>query len=161
MKRASSGSTFVGLPAASSSKPCGWFIHELTATTLNAPPMPAITIGTPLQKCSQPREPVPAVDVDRDEDRLGEEEDPLDREAGAEDVAPALHELRPEQPHLEGEDRAGDGADREQDRRRLRPELREAHRVVVVVAPAAVLGDQHDRRERDADAREDDVEARA
>ena len=40
--------------AAPISKPCGWFIQELTATTLNAPPIPAITIGTPLQKCFQP-----------------------------------------------------------------------------------------------------------
>ncbi len=32
-------------------KPCGWFIHEFTATTENAPPIPVITIGTPHQKC--------------------------------------------------------------------------------------------------------------
>ena len=32
-------------------KPCGWFIHEFTATTENAPPRPVITIGTPAQKC--------------------------------------------------------------------------------------------------------------
>jgi len=48
------GDTTCTSPAASSSKPCGWFIHELTATTLKAPPIPAITIGTPVQKCFQP-----------------------------------------------------------------------------------------------------------
>ena len=32
-------------------KPCGWFIHEFTATTENAPPIPQIGIGTPAQKC--------------------------------------------------------------------------------------------------------------
>ena len=41
-------------PAESSWKPCGWFIHEFTATTLKAPPIPAITIGTPVQKWAQP-----------------------------------------------------------------------------------------------------------
>ena len=35
----------------SGEKPCGWFIHEFTATTENAPPRPAITTGTPVQKC--------------------------------------------------------------------------------------------------------------
>jgi hypothetical protein len=32
--------------------PCGWFIHEFTATTENAPPRPVITTGTPDQKCA-------------------------------------------------------------------------------------------------------------
>ena len=45
-----SGSTFVTSPFVGE-KPCGWFIHELTATTENAPPSPVITIGTPAQKC--------------------------------------------------------------------------------------------------------------
>ncbi len=54
LKRASSGATLATVPSAASLKPSGWFIHELTATTLKAPPMPAITIGTPVQKCFQP-----------------------------------------------------------------------------------------------------------
>ena len=33
-------------------KPCGWFIHELTATTEKAPPKPLSTTGTPDQKCA-------------------------------------------------------------------------------------------------------------
>ena len=41
-------------PSAASLKPCGWFIHELTATTEKAPPIPQMTIGTPVQKCAQP-----------------------------------------------------------------------------------------------------------
>ena len=40
--------------SASSVKPCGWFIQELTATTEKAPPIPQIAIGTPVQKCAQP-----------------------------------------------------------------------------------------------------------
>ena len=45
-----SGSTSVTSPFVSV-KPCGWFIHEFTATTENAPPSPQIGIGTPAQKC--------------------------------------------------------------------------------------------------------------
>ena len=45
-----SGSTDVTLPVAGE-YPCGWFIHEFTATTEKAPPKPVITTGTPVQKC--------------------------------------------------------------------------------------------------------------
>jgi hypothetical protein len=51
-------------------------------------------------------QPVPPVDVDRDEDRLDEERDPLERERDAEDLAERRHELRPQQPELERQDRA-------------------------------------------------------
>src|SRR3954453_1362275 len=44
-----SGSTEVTSPEVGE-KPCGWFIHEFTATTEKAPPSPGITIGTPHQK---------------------------------------------------------------------------------------------------------------
>src|SRR4051794_35890785 len=47
-----SGSTEVTSPLVGE-KPCGWFIHEFTATTEKAPPRPVITIGTPVQKCVQ------------------------------------------------------------------------------------------------------------
>ena len=45
------GSTEVTLPLVGEN-PCGWFIHELTATTEKAPPKPLITTGTPDQKCA-------------------------------------------------------------------------------------------------------------
>ena len=32
-------------------KPAGSFIHTFAATTDTVPPIPAITIGTPVQKC--------------------------------------------------------------------------------------------------------------
>ena len=82
-------------------KPAGSFIHAFAATTETVPPMPAMTIGTPVQKCAHGLQPLPAVDVDGDEDRLGEEEQALDRERDAERVAPLAHELRPEQAELE------------------------------------------------------------
>ena len=108
--------------------------------------------------CGARREPVPAVDVDRDEDRLQEEEDPLDRERDPEGVAESAREPRPQQPQLEREDRPADGADGDQHRDRLRPVAGETRGLLVVSLAASVLGDQHHRREGDAEAREHDVE---
>ena len=53
-------------------------------------------------------EALPAVYVDGEEDRLGEEEDPLDRERDPEGVGVALHEPRPEQAELEAQHGACD-----------------------------------------------------
>ena len=148
-------------PVGASVKPSGWFIQELTATTEKAPPSPEITTGTPGPEVRPPGEALPAEDVDRDEDRLEEEEDALDRERDPEDLAEAARELRPQEAELERQHRAGDGAHGERHRRHLRPALRELQRVGVVAAQAEVVGDQHHRREGDAEAGEDDVEARA
>src|SRR4051794_22241172 len=115
-----SGSTFVTSPVAGE-KPCGWFIHELTATTEKAPPRPQIGIGTTRPEVRPGGQALPAEDVDRDEDRLEEEEDPLDREQHAEDLAEAAGELRPQQAELEREHGPGHGADCERHRHHLRP----------------------------------------
>ena len=136
----------------------GEFIHALAATTETLPRMPVTTSGTPVQKCVHGLQPPPAVDVDRDEDRLGEEEDALEGERHAEGLAPLAHEPRPQQAELEREHRAGDGADGERDRHVLRPPLRELQRVGVVVLDAAVVGDQRHERPRHAERHEDDVE---
>jgi hypothetical protein len=103
-------------------------------------------------------EAVPAVDVDRDEDRLGEERDSLQPEREPEDVAEGGHELRPQQPELERQDRAGHDADGEQDERDLRPALRE--RLVGRVAGAQVqaLDEEDERREGDPEADDRDVD---
>jgi hypothetical protein len=42
------------LPAASRVNPCGVFIQEFAVTTEKAPPMPAMSIGTPDQKWAHP-----------------------------------------------------------------------------------------------------------
>src|SRR5204862_6669014 len=68
-------------------------------------------------------------------------------------------EGRPEKAELEAEDGPGHRADRERDRRDLRPALGELQRNRVVLAQPAVIGDQHQRRERHAEAGENDVEA--
>jgi hypothetical protein len=104
-------------------------------------------------------QPLPAEDVDRQEYRFEEEEDPLDREQHPENLPEALRELGPEQPELEREHRAGYGADREGHRRDLRPALCQLQRDPVVAAQPDVVGDQHHRREAHAEASEDDVEA--
>jgi hypothetical protein len=67
------------------------------------------------------RQAAPPEDVDRDEDRLEEEEDALDTEQQPEHLAEAARERRPQQAELEGQDRACDGADGERQRSDLRP----------------------------------------
>ena len=101
LKITAHGSTSTTLPAESSVKPCGSFIQALAATTETLPRMPVSTTGTPVQKCGPRFQAAPAVDVDRDEDRLGEEEDALEGERDAERLAPLAHEPRPQQPELE------------------------------------------------------------
>jgi hypothetical protein len=106
-----------------------------------------------------PGQALPAVDVDGDEDRLGEEEDALERERKPEHVAEAAHELGPEQAHLEREHRPRDRADHERDGRDLRPALGEPERVGVVALQPQVVGGQDYRGEADAERGHHDVEA--
>src|SRR5206468_3743769 len=103
------------------------------------------------------REPIPAVDVDPDEDRLEEEREALEREAESEHVPEARDEVRPEQAELEAQDRAGDDADGEQRQHHVRPAPR--HRAVELTARTQVarLGEEHQRRKRDPEADEWDV----
>ncbi len=104
------------------------------------------------------REPVPAIQIEAEEDRLDEEGVALERERRSDHAARHRHEARPEQPQLEGERGAGHGADRERQRRRLRPLLRER---AVVRAPRAQpqpLRDQHQHGHADAERGEDHVE---
>ena len=54
LKITSSGLTLATWPLGPSVKPAGVFIQALAETTENAPPIPEIAIGTPLQKCAHP-----------------------------------------------------------------------------------------------------------
>ena len=132
-------------------KPSGWFIHELTATTEHGAAEAGDRDGHAGPEVRPAGQALPAVDVDRDEDRLDEEEDALDREGRPEDVAEAAHELRPQQAELEREHRAGDRADGERHGRDLRPALREPQRDLVVAPQPEVVGDQDHRREGHAE----------
>ena len=50
LKMTAHGSTSTTLPALSSVKPDGSFIHALAATTETLPRIPVMTTGTPVQK---------------------------------------------------------------------------------------------------------------
>ena len=104
-------------------------------------------------------EPVPAVDVDGDEDRLEEERARFDVEPQAEHVAELAHEAGPEEPELERQHRAGDRADGEGHRHDLRPATGQEQRDVVPLAHAAPVRDQCDGRERHAEWHQQDVKA--
>ena len=156
MNSASNGLTSVTSPF-SIRKPVGSFIQPFTEITKNDPVMPAMMIGTPHEEVHARRQAVPAVDVDRDEDRLEEEREALEPERDAEHVAERRHELGPEQPELEREDRARHDADREQDRHRVRPALGQRLVERVPGTQPQALEEEHHRRERDAEADEWDV----
>src|SRR2546430_12035642 len=57
----------------------------------------------------------PSVQVDADKDRLEKKSQPFDSKAQAERGAVAAHQPGPEDPELEGQDRTGNGTDRELD----------------------------------------------
>ena len=113
--------------------------------------------GDAAQQVQPWRHAVPAVDVDRDEDRLDEERESFEAEGEAEDVPERGHEVRPQQAHLEREDRPGDDTDREQGDHHLRPAL--GQRAVDLVARPQIerLDEQHHARERDPEAHERNV----
>ena len=103
-------------------------------------------------------QPLPPEDVERDEDRLDEEEQPFDRERDPEGRPPGAHELRPQEPELERQDRARDGADGERDGHVLRPALGQQHeRVLVVPLDRPPVGHQGHEGPRHAQRDEDDV----
>ena len=82
-------------------KPDGEFIQALAATTETLPRMPVSDDRDTGPEVRPRLQPPPAVDVDGDEDRLGEEEQALEGERDAERLAPLAHEPRPQQPELE------------------------------------------------------------
>src|SRR6185503_15593397 len=100
----------------------------------------------------------PAVQVDAEEDRLEEEREALERERQADDPARDVGEARPQQAELEGDDRAGDGADGEEDRERLRPAPGEGAPGRVAGPQVEALGGEHHDRQADAEDREGEVE---
>jgi len=104
------------------------------------------------------REALPSVQVDAGEDRLEEEEDPLEAERHAEYRAVCAHESWPQQSHLERQDGSRDGTDGDQNAEDLGPSPGEQHRHIIGMAKTAELGHQDDRREGDAEASENDVE---
>ena len=101
---------------------------------------------------------IPAEDVDRDEDRLEEEREPLDRERQPEHVAEPPQQARPQQAHLERQHRAGHGTDGEGHAHHLRPAARQPERRLVAVAEAVRVSDQREQRHAETERHEQDVE---
>ena len=120
LNSAAHGCTSTTFPS-TSRNPVGVFMNPFAATTKNADATPGDADRHAAPEVHLRRQPVPAVEVDADEDRLGEEREALDRERQAHDVAVGGHPPRPEDPELERQDRARDRADREQHREHLRP----------------------------------------
>ena len=158
LKITRSGSTATTVPSAVCVNPDGAFIHALAATTDTLPKIPARTIGNTGPEVRPRPQPTPAEDVDRNEDRLGEEEQTLEREGHTEGRAPLAHEPRPQQPELEAQHGAGHRAHRERHGHVLRPALGQHEGVPVVVLDGPVVGDQRHEGPRHAQRHQDDVE---
>src|SRR4051812_38668430 len=103
------------------------------------------------------RQPVPAVHVDPDEDRLEEEREALERESAPEDRPEGGGETGPQEAHLKAEDRARDHPDGEQGDHHSGPAPGERAVQLVTRAQMTPLGEQHRRRECDPEADQRDV----
>src|SRR5262245_42431664 len=79
-------------------------------------------------------EPAPAVDVDADEDRFQKEGETFNRKAETEDAPEGGGEARPQEPHLEAEDRPRYHSRREERGHDVRPTL--CQRAVKLIAAA-------------------------
>jgi hypothetical protein len=101
--------------------------------------------------------PVPPISINTYEYGFEEEGEALKREAEPEHVTEVLHPHRPQQPELEGQDRAGDDAHREQREHDPRPAFRQHAVERIAGAEVAVLGEKHEYGEGDAEAHERDV----
>src|SRR5262245_20893862 len=124
LSAAASGSTWSRAPRASSWKPAGVFIQELVITTNRALAAPLTAMGMEVSQWAtgpSRSQPVRAVEVEAEEDRLQEEREALGREGQSDHRARQRHEARPEQAQLEGEDGARDGAHGEEDPEGLGP----------------------------------------
>jgi len=113
--------------------------------------------GDAAQEMDPGRQFVPAVGVDPHEDRLDEEREPLEREAEAEDVAEVPHPHRPQQAHLERQDRPGDHADREQGQHDPGPPPGDGPVEGVAGTHVPVLDEQDEHREGNAEADQRDM----
>ena len=105
-----------------------------------------------------PRDTIPAVQVDAQEDRFGEEREPLEGERHADDRPGELHEARPQEAQLERQHRSRDGTDREQDGGPLRPQLGEVEIDRVSGHLPAPLRHDHEDRHGDPDDGKHDME---
>jgi hypothetical protein len=104
-------------------------------------------------------EPVPAVQVDADEDRLEKEGGALQREGQADDGPRVGHEPREQEAQLEADDRARRRAHGKQHAEHLRPPAGEGTPHRIAGAQVHPLGHDHHQRQPDAEYREEQVKA--
>ncbi len=103
------------------------------------------------------REAIPAIEVQSEEDGLDKKGEPLCRKRKTDDAPGVAHEKRPEQPQLEGEDGAGNGADGEEDGESLGPAPDERFVDRVAGPQPESLGDEEQNRQPHTEDGEDDV----
>src|SRR6185437_4507025 len=103
------------------------------------------------------REPIPAVQVEAEKNRLQEEGEALKREHQPEYARPKPHEARPQQTKLERKRCAGDSADDEENARSTAPSARQCIPGGVALAQADALRDAEHDGQTDAKRSEDDV----
>jgi hypothetical protein len=84
----------------------GLFIHAFAATTKKVPDAPEMIIGYGAEYVRPGRHAVPTEEVDTDEDRLDEERKALEDERKPEHLAVDVDQARPEDRHLERQQRA-------------------------------------------------------
>ena len=99
----------------------------------------------------------PSVQVDADKDRLEKKSQPFDSKAQAERGAVAAHQPGPEDPELEGQDRTGNGTDRELNGHHNGPPAGDPQGDGVVLEDADAIHQQGIRGECDAEGDHDDV----
>src|SRR5437773_12105225 len=91
----------------------------------------------------------PSVQVDADKDRLEKKSQPFDSKAQAQRGAVATHQPGPEDPELEGQDRTGNGTDRELNGQHYGPPAGDPQRDPVPLEDADAIHHQRIRRDRD------------
>ena len=106
------------------------------------------------------REPLPAVQVDAEEDGLDEEGERLEREGQTDNPAGERGEAREQQTQLEADDRSRHRPDREEDRERLRPAPRECQPHRVARTQVHPLYDQDHQRQSHPEHSEREVEGK-
>ena len=157
LNMAAMGSTSTTWPS-TMRNPAGLFIQALAEMTKMAEAVPLMAIGNAVSQCATRREAIPAVEIEPEEDGLDEEGEPLRREGEPDDAAGVAHEDRPEESQLEGEDRAGDRTDGEEDGESFGPAADEGHVDRVTGSQPQPLGDEEEDGQTHAEHGEDDVE---
>src|SRR5262249_16649095 len=161
LKYTDTGSTLVILPWRSV-YPAGEFIHEFAATTDMAPSTPATTIGTPLHQCAQggsrrhPYRYTPTKIASRNK-KIPSSHNPKPTPAPTPRADPH-HDPRPAQPTHMPPPAPPPRPPPHHHRHDLRPAARQQQRRGIAAPDTDLFRGQGDGRERDAEARQDDVE---